>query len=175
MKTPPAKYTTVTPDSPMSSKLEKENASGLHMRICGLVSKGAATATVGRDRLTGAPVDAAASEAPVDSDTGVTDINGVAGLNRVILAEDRGLVIDFWGKWCQPCRALRPHLERLAHNHAAQWRVVAVRVEDNEDLVDAWSVQATPTIVYLRQGEEVHRSTGAVTPSSVAAALEAHA
>ena len=88
---------------------------------------------------------------------------------------DRGVVVDFWGSWCQPCRALRPHLERLAADHAGAWRVVAVRVEDNEDLVEAWSVQATPTLLYLRQGKEVHRSTGAVTPSSVAEAMLAHA
>ena len=87
----------------------------------------------------------------------------------------RGVVVDFWGSWCQPCRALRPHLERLAADHAGAWRVVAVRVEDNENLVEAWSVQATPTLLYLRQGQEVHRSTGAVTPSSVAEAMLAHA
>lgn len=39
----------------------------------------------------------------------------------------------------------------------------------------AWSVQATPTILYLRQGEEVCRSIGAVTPSSVAEAMLAYA
>ena len=111
----------------------------------------------------------------MDSDVAVGEINGVAELNRVILAEDRGVVVDFWGAWCQPCRALRPHLERLARDYADAWRVVAVRVENNDDLVEAWSVQATPTLLYLRQGEEVYRSTGAVTPSSVAEAMLVHA
>ena len=111
----------------------------------------------------------------MDPDVAVREIKGVAELNRVILAEDRGVVVDFWGSWRQPCRALRPHLERLAQDHAGAWRVVAVRVEDNEDLVESWSVQATPTLLYLRQGQEVHRSTGAVTPSSVAEAMPAHA
>ena len=110
----------------------------------------------------------------MDPDISVGEINGVAELNRVILAEDRGVVVDFWGAWCQPCRALRPHLEQLARDRADEWRVVAVRVEDNEDLVHAWSVQATPTLIYLRQGQEVHRSTGAVTPSTVAEALTTH-
>ena len=52
---------------------------------------------------------------------------------------------------------------------------MAVRVEDDEDLIEAWSVQATPTLLYLRHGKEVHRSTGAVTPSSVAEAMLAYA
>ena len=115
------------------------------------------------------------SEASADPGAEVREIRGIAELNRVILAEDRGVVVDFWGEWCQPCRALGPHLERLARDSAGAWRVVAARVENNEDLVEAWSVQATPTLLHLRQGHEVHRSTGAVTPSSVAEAMPAYA
>lgn len=104
----------------------------------------------------------------------IAEINGVAELNEVLLAEPRGVVIDFWGTWCQPCRALRPHLETLADEHSADWRIVAVHAEENAELVDTYSVQSTPTFVYIRNGSEVHRSAGAVTPSTIAAALAAH-
>lgn len=98
----------------------------------------------------------------------------MAHLNRILLEEARGVVIDFWGTWCQPCRSLRPHLERLATAHADSWRIVAVHVEENADVIDAYGVQSTPTLVYVRGGNEVHRSTGAVTPSSVEEALQQH-
>jgi len=98
----------------------------------------------------------------------VEEISGVARLNGILLEETRGIVIDFWGTWCQPCRALRPHLDRLADDHADQWRFVAIHAEENADLVDKYEVQATPTLVYLKGGEEVHRSAGAITPSGVA-------
>ena len=103
----------------------------------------------------------------------IDEIAGVAALDEIILAESRGVVIDFWGTWCQPCRALRPHLEQFAEEHAEQWRFVAVHAEENVDLVEKYEVQATPTLIYVRGGDELHRSTGAITPSGVAADLAA--
>jgi len=100
------------------------------------------------------------------------EIDGIAQLNEILLAESRGVVIDFWGTWCQPCRTLRPHLDQLAEEHADDWRFVAVHTEENVDLVEKYAVQSTPTLVYVRGGEEVHRSAGAITPSGVAEALE---
>lgn len=98
----------------------------------------------------------------------IDEITSEAQLDAVLAEDDRGLVLDFWGTWCQPCRTLRPHLERLAADHADDWRIVAVHAENSVELVEKYSVQSTPTLVYLRSGAEVHRSAGAVTPSRVA-------
>ena len=95
-----------------------------------------------------------------------------AELNRTLLAEERGVIIDFWGTWCQPCRTLRPHLERLATDHSDKWRIVAVHVEVNVDLVEKYDIASTPTFVFIRGGEEVHRITGATPPSAIEAALD---
>jgi len=101
----------------------------------------------------------------------IEEITSQAGLNELIEGDRRGVVLDFWGTWCQPCRSLRPHLETLADEFGDDWTIVAVHVEGNLDLVEEYSVQSTPTLVYLRDGAEVHRSAGAITPSGVAAAL----
>lgn len=101
----------------------------------------------------------------------IEEITDHTALGALIEAESRGVVLDFWGTWCQPCRTLRPHLETLADDFASDWTIVAVHVEGNVDLVERYGVQSTPTLVYLRDGAEVHRSTGAVTPSGVATAL----
>lgn len=84
------------------------------------------------------------------------------------------MIIDFWGTWCQPCRTLRPHLDTLADDFAEAWRVVAVHVEANEDLVERYEITATPTFIFLRAGEEVHRIAGAVAPSTLAEAMTEH-
>lgn len=94
-----------------------------------------------------------------------------AGLDAILATEARGVVLDFWGTWCQPCRTLRPHLEQLADQLADRWRLVAVHVEANEDLVERYEVTTTPTLVMLHGGREVGRVTGAATPSAIRAAL----
>ena len=72
---------------------------------------------------------------------------------------------------CQPCRTLRPHLERLAEDHSDMWRIVAVHVDENEDLVEKYQITSTPTFVFMRGGDEVHRITGAAPPSAIEEAL----
>ena len=93
-------------------------------------------------------------------------------LNELLLAEERGVVLDFWGTWCQPCRTLRPHLERLADDYSDKWRLVAVKVENNEEIVERFDVTQTPTLIFLKQGDEVHRISGAATPATIAEAMD---
>ena len=95
-------------------------------------------------------------------------------LNEVLLAEDRAVLIDLWGPSCAPCRALRSHLEQLASERTADWRFVAVNADGYPELAQRYGVQATPTLVFVTQGDEVHRFTGTITPSAVDEALDAH-
>jgi len=96
------------------------------------------------------------------------EITGASELDAIIHQEDRGIVLDMWGTWCQPCRTLRPHVEDLAEQYDDKWRVLAVHVESSPELVDRFDIQSTPTFIYLHEGVEVHRSTGAVTPTTIA-------
>lgn len=66
------------------------------------------------------------------------EISGSAELHEMIGSEERGVVVEFWGTWCRPCRVPRPHLERLAQDHADEWRFVAIHVDRNPDLAEEW-------------------------------------
>ena len=101
----------------------------------------------------------------------IRELSDAAEFDEVIRSEDRGVMVDFWGTWCRPCRVLRPHLDRLAEDHADDWRFVSVHVDRHPDLADKWLVKATPTLIYLREGQERHRTAGPVTPSMVEEAL----
>ncbi len=107
----------------------------------------------------------------MESGTAIPEISESAELDHLIRTESRGVVMEFWSTWCRPCRVLRPHLERLARHHVEAWRFVAVHVEKSPELVEAWSVKGTPTLIYLRDGKERHRTAGAVTPSMIEASL----
>ena len=93
-------------------------------------------------------------------------------LRDLVESETRGVVVDFWSPWCAPCRALRPHLNRLADEHPEEWRFVAVNTEKHPGVGEAYGVRSLPTVVWFRAGREVSRLDGGVTLSSVAAKLD---
>ena len=103
----------------------------------------------------------------VPGNSAIGEISGPAELDDLIRSEDRDVVLEFWGTWCRPCRVLRPHLERIARDHADRWRFAAIHVDNNPDLAEAWSVMGTPTLIFLRGGEERRRTVGAITPSMI--------
>ena len=95
-----------------------------------------------------------------------------AGLEEVLETEFRGVLVDFWSPWCAPCRALRPHLAKLAEEHDGEWRFVAVNTEEVPASAEAYGVRSLPTLVFFRKGEELHRFAGSALVSSVSEKLE---
>lgn len=101
----------------------------------------------------------------------IDELDGVA-LGRVLHDEGRGVVVDFWSPWCAPCRALRPHLHKMAEDRADVWRFVAVNTEAHPTVAEDYDVRSLPTLVLFRDGEEISRLAGGITLSAVAATLD---
>lgn len=77
-------------------------------------------------------------------------------------------VIKAWAPWCGSCRALAPHVDRVAATSGVP--VLDLRIDDDPDnLVDAFLVRSVPTLIGLRDGTEVARLTGAQTVDNIEA------
>lgn len=71
------------------------------------------------------------------------------------------VVVDLWAPWCGPCRMVSPLLDRLAEDHAGEVKVVRVNVDEAPSLAERYSALSIPTILVLRDGEEIDRIVGA--------------
>lgn len=94
-----------------------------------------------------------------------------AALGDVLGQEPLGILVDFWSPWCAPCRALKPHLHKMAEERAGSWRFVAVNTEENPEAATDYAVRGLPTLVLFRGGEELYRFSGSALPSSIEAKL----
>ena len=88
-----------------------------------------------------------------------------------IKSGNKPVLIDFYADWCGPCRMMAPVIEEIAKESDGVV-VGKINVDDEPELAQAFGVMSIPTLVVLKGGVEVTRSTGARPKAQVLAMLE---
>ncbi len=76
-----------------------------------------------------------------------------------IISSNELVVIDFYATWCGPCKMLSPvieNVESLIHNV----KFIKVDIDQFNDLASQYKIQSVPTLVFLKNGQEVMKSIG---------------
>lgn len=89
-----------------------------------------------------------------------TSIVTAADFDEKVLQSRIPVLVDFWGSWCGPCKMAEPVLVGLADTYAGKALVVKINVDENQALVQKYSVMSIPTSILFKNGAEVGRTTG---------------
>ena len=68
-------------------------------------------------------------------------------------------VIDFYATWCGPCKMLAPILSEV-EKETSDVAFFRVDVDQAPDVSRRFGIMSIPTLVFLKNGEEVGRSVG---------------
>lgn len=71
------------------------------------------------------------------------------------------VLVDLWADWCGPCRLIAPAVEQASRDLAGRLKVVKVDVDRAPGVSARYGVQGIPTLLVLRDGQEVDRQVGA--------------
>ena len=85
---------------------------------------------------------------------------------KEVLQSDKTVLVDFYADWCGPCKMLSPVVDSVA-NENEDIKVVKVNVDDAQDLAIKYQVMSIPTLVVIKNGQEINRSVGVVSKSEI--------
>ena len=72
-----------------------------------------------------------------------------------------GLVlIDFFANWCGPCKMLSPIIEELSEELNDKVNIYKIDVDQEPSLAQKFGVMSIPTLVLLKDGQEVEKVIG---------------
>ncbi len=77
-------------------------------------------------------------------------------------AETVPVVVDFWAPWCEPCKVLKPLLEKLAEEYKGRFLLAMVNADEYPEIAQQFGVRSIPAVKVLFQGQLVDEFEGAL-------------
>lgn len=77
-----------------------------------------------------------------------------------VLKSPLPVLIDVWGPGCGPCKQLEPIIMELSTEYAGVVKVCELNAASAPRTVARLRIQATPTVLYFRGGQELERVAG---------------
>lgn len=89
-------------------------------------------------------------------------------------SNDKPVLIDLWAEWCSPCLVIAPLLKQVIDEFAGAVVLAKIEVddEDNMKLAGRYQVRGFPTVILIRNGDEVARFSGARPQSYIREFIE---
>ncbi len=86
------------------------------------------------------------------------------------------VLVDLWADWCPPCVVIAPILKQVIENYDSDIALAKLEVDEGDNMKIAGQYQARgfPTILFIQNGEEKARFSGAKPASFIEDFIDQH-
>jgi len=99
----------------------------------------------------------------------ITDAN----FDELVMNADKPVMIDFWAAWCGPCRMIAPIVEEMATEYEGKAIIGKVDVDSNPNVAMKYGIRNIPTVLFVKNGEQVDKQVGAAPKQAFKSKLDA--
>ncbi len=97
-----------------------------------------------------------------------------ANFEEKVLNSDKPVLLDFYSDTCIPCKRMAGPLGDIEDAYEKQIYVYKVNVNYDTELAEQYNVMSAPTLVFLVNGEEKNRLTGAAGKEQIVEMFAGH-
>lgn len=86
---------------------------------------------------------------------------------REKLQDDKLVLVDFYAKWCAPCKQMAPYLDALKEEYDGSMTLLKIDADANKLLINELAVHVLPTLYLYKNGKEIWTHTGYLTKDQI--------
>src|SRR5260221_14766579 len=82
------------------------------------------------------------------------------------------VLVDFWARWCGPCKQLTPVLEKAVRFAKGAVKLVKLNIDDHPAIPGQMGIQSIPAVIAFVNGQPADGFMGALPEGQVVAFIE---
>ena len=92
-----------------------------------------------------------------------------ANFETEVLRAEGLVLVDFFARWCGPCKMFAPVLEDFAKSYEGKVKVVKVDVDAEAALAMEYQIMSVPTVMVFQNGQKTQTSIGVIGKDELSA------
>ncbi|MGP1932118.1 MAG: thioredoxin TrxA [Arsenophonus sp.] len=80
--------------------------------------------------------------------------------NKKVFSSEKLVLVDFWAKWCGPCKMISPILDEIADEYEIKLIIGKLNVDDNPKTSAKYAIRSIPTLLLLKSGNLIDKQVG---------------
>jgi thioredoxin 1 len=90
-----------------------------------------------------------------------------ASFDSEVVESTQPVLVDFWAKWCGPCRAVAPLVEEVAASYDGRLKVMKMNVDQNSETVVRFGIRGIPALLFFKDGKVAEQIVGYVPKTTI--------